>query len=45
MKEIEVGVPPVHEHYNEETDRAELCGFVVCPYGFVGISLKDKKNI
>lgn len=37
--EFKVGPPPIHEHYNEKTDRAELCGRVVCPEGFIGISL------
>lgn len=36
-KELKVVPPPIHEHYNEETDQSELCGYVFCPYGFVGI--------
>lgn len=30
--------PPIHSHYSEETQRAELCGRVVCPFGYVGIT-------
>ena len=37
---VEVGPPPIHEHYNPETDRSELCGHVFCPHGFVGLSRK-----
>lgn len=33
-----VAPPPIHTHYSEETQRAELCGRVVCPFGYVGIT-------
>ena len=28
--------PPIHTHYNEKMQREELCGYVVCPFAFVG---------
>ena len=37
-RKLVISPPPIHEHYNEETQRAELCDRVVCPFGFVGIS-------
>lgn len=37
--------PPIHSHYSEETQRAELCGRVVCPYGFVGIRYVGKTRV
>lgn len=43
--EIKVGSPPIHTHYNEETGHAELCGRVVCPFGFVGIEVDTTSKI
>lgn len=42
-KQVKVTTPPIHEHYNSETDEMELCGHVFCPYGYVGIEVVNKK--
>lgn len=41
---VEITPPPIHSHYNEEMQRSELCGRVVCPKGFVGLSVKKAPN-
>lgn len=38
-KIVRITTPPIHQHYNSQTDMAELCGRVFCPHGFVGIEI------
>lgn len=35
-----ITTPPLHTHYDEQTQRRELCGRVFCPYGYVGVKIK-----
>lgn len=42
-KQVKVGPPPVHTHYNEENQKSELCGRVFCPQGFVGITVSNEE--
>lgn len=37
---FEVGPPPIHKHYDPETQNGEVCDKVFCPHGFVGIKRK-----
>jgi hypothetical protein len=38
-KVVRMTTPPIHQHYDPETDLAKLCGHVFCPHGFVGIEV------
>jgi len=44
MREIKVSSPPIHTHFNEENEQAELCNHVFCPKGFVGIEVIDNTH-
>lgn len=45
-EKVKIVPPPIHEHYDEKTDRAELCGKVFCPHGFVGVTpASEEKEI
>lgn len=45
METFKIVPAPIHEHYNEERQRAELCGRVFCPYGYVGIEKLTKTSM
>lgn len=38
-KIVKITTPPIHTHYNSDTQRSELCGRVFCPEGFVGVEV------
>ena len=44
-KKIKITTPSIHSHYNEEKCMSELCGRVVCPFGFLGVELEDFNNL
>lgn len=44
-KKIKITTPPIHSHYNEKNGTSELCGHVVCPFGFLGVELEDFNNL